>query len=1759
MKFRFPYLNYLFFAIAAAIIIYLLPIALEWNVKKYLENKLGARIEYKQSTWSKEGLAFNNIKIYLESEELIESLVIVDQLKIRYNLHLFDRELDFDIDIKKPGFIYKDPHHQESIEKHFFKRFEKKESASFEWIAFDEAPRYQLFFSKVHLQFIDGYLSIEDKESVHLEKIYGEATFGSKKGLQKTFTCIVGSVDNCAKLDELGTLSLQFQQFDLSAIQYLYNCFSSDSKNNWQVKKGQISGQFIWDASSLKGEGRVENLAFEHYLSGIGGFIPELEVKSLPRDEVEVYDASTLFQNSLIEATILKKASLYRFRQDLPFWLLRDIEGYIALNKVTRKGLEVDLFGQFFFSNKEEATFTLKGSLPLFKEDQEGDLFLNILSKNKSSVDAKLLLKYDTDGSKNFSLSLGQIGPREYETVRNVWPEWAFIWQEAQFIEGTLSLDLNGQLSASNQLNQLGIKRIKANNLSFKAPALSTEGIITSMEGYIDFIVKSEKKYLKPNNGHLVLQGGDFYWGSKSSYEEVDRLGRLNDVNASVTFSKGLIQEGFLKGNLGGIKGDIEYFGLSSEKVAAINLSGRADTLIDILPTLISNKFKSSLTNDTMTWKGAFLKKDAGLFLEGTFQVDNHISTSDSFLVDIDAFLERIPQEDWIDLKPKWQKWGVSLLEKEKKNLLPFQRKASTHILKLSWLKDSEGDWGISLKQGTFTLKGLQLKRWTEPFVAGNKDWGVEGNSNFYGDFNDRSLLVNYELLDFQLTTPDFKITIDELKSQESALNEYTDPTSFFYIDFEEESFYTYMPLKRASYYQKNKDLLFQSISATLSFSQHMLTLSQIETVSEEVIFKGSLTADFNPQEAFNIDIKADTVEATAEAMQKFGAHFSSSTLWLLPLQGQFVAGSKGLSLEAIVPYSNAPSQLHWFLDARLIDASLLFDELGMNMNGLNSDIYYDSKSSSLEINHLKANFFLGKDLHNPYTLIVPSFKQLEEDGKKYSLFECTVEENNQEFAYLKGGLYETDLQYKLALDPQRSHIGGIYPHLEECLWSKEAGLIDMIASIRIDLSSILTDAQKISQFPFVAEGIREKLLSFAANNKLEGIVNIDISKAEKRFTIDMKGQSVYFNDRPIEKCFMYVYGESDLIEIERLTIDAFNLQAKLEKKEKEWFISTLDFGDGAFISQGEGLYSEGRVNIGLKSYINSSSKLSILRNWASIKELIQLKGRVEVDSTLIIDFRKNSPSPLIEIQGRAFLDALEILGHKISSKESLRFNFTDSEGLNLSDIDLDLKLQNSDEAHAAFHLDGVLIDHEKEQIKLQGFKFNFNANGFDALASLAKDFFPTIIDEDTLQFLKEIKQKEGLKGIIDVNLDKDNSKLLVRLEDGNYLIFDKEYHFKNVYMSYENEKFSCGAFYQYSDLPLNLTLIIPNQEGLNGQIVVYDNKDKSSLLIDWSESDKKFVINSIKGGLAGIEADLSHKRWVQDQGQILSGYLSINNLDQLLNLLPQSLKKNIENIKIGSSCTFKGDIFFNREEVKNSTFLGRVEAKDFTLYGYDLALLTFKLSYTKDHTQITEFLITDNAVNADIKLINFIRTKNDLWHVTIPKMKWFNIRPYKLLKETKSMKTLKNLVIYDLTLLDFSGILSNSATYKARGYLTFEKVVKNTLGNVLFSIPSTLLSKLGLNLNVMIPAKGTLLFDIKDKRVYLKEFQNVYSEGEHSQFFLAKEAPSYVDFDGRLNIYIRMKQYNLLMKLTESLRLHIVGKIDDPDILFEKGSSPIR
>ena len=1742
------------------------PKAIEWKIKSYIQDRFDSELDYEIANWSYEGLTLNRVSIKPTSDQNIGFLITVDTIQINYRLDVLNRNIFVDVDCTLPKIYLKKQDQSISPYQFFESKFLKENEFSDSYfIAFKKTPKIHLFDSIIKLNVSSGEINLRDSEysSQALTLFSFQATFGSKKEILNKADLLIGDDQKYLSMSISDDILLNLHEFDASNFFKSLELFFGKPFGNWVLKKADVSGFFSLKQGRIEGDATFKDLSIEHTLSGIGGSLPEVAVHCSPKASFSSESLiDEIIKNTFIEIKIEKKASLYRFKQGLPYWLLRDIKGTVSVNKVLKQGLRIDLDGLFFFTDKEDSKFILRGNFPLSEFDDEGDLLFQLSSKLEDNVSLNLIVQDRGFKGRDFDLSLNNIGPREYEAVRNLWPEWSFVWEEAQFLGGKISLHLKGNILPSSSLSKLSVEKLIGSEVWFKSSALSTEGYLGAITGNIDFIINRNESYLSPRNGQLSLSDGDFYWESKSLYDGKESLGRLNHFNCKLKLTDGILQASSFKGNLGGLEAELDFLGLSSETVAKMKVTGLATKVVDILPGLFANKLKKSLGREEIAWQGVIEKKDNGLFLNGSLHMSNPDLIEQALVIEIGAFLEKLPKKVWEDASVKWKKWGISLLEKEKENILPFQRRGSSHILRVNWLKDIEGSWGVALRQGTFSIKNLSFKRWVEPFLAKNLNLSLSGLTTLYGDFNDRSLIVNFDLSNFLMDSSDFKVAIDQIRSFERENDTLSDPFSFIYFDFQDETVYGFMPIQKASYLEKATNLAFDSLSGLLSLSQNHLQLSQIQTISEGVTFKGDFDADFSSKEALSVVVKASDVQGSISNVQKFCAHFGDYKAWTWPITGFLSSNNEGVIFEAFVPFDERKSLVNWSVSGSLKDGNYQLKEHQLALFNMGLNFSYSSKDEVLNIADVSTTLkTLNNDKEDTYHLVCPyitySFSE-----NPFCNFDTKLEIDgtNSVWGHLQGNIQAFDNTFHIALDPKISHIGGFYPKISECVFDKTEGFKILKARPLLVLDQLTEDLKRVNAFNFFPIFLKTQIDNLEPETKFSGdlIGNINVDKAG--FSVDIEGDSVKKNNKPIDKCFFKAFSEGHLWLIKDCRFGSFSLQANLQKEGDEFLIDHLSMRDEGIAIEGTGNYKNKQLILSLISGHIQLEDLKVSKNFHLLSDNWHPKGKIDIMGALTVNFTAQGTDPTIDWKGIASLNDLEIRGNRFKNQNAIPITFSEIDGLKLQDIALSVKQAGDIHYKTNLNLKGAHYDLEEETLKIEGLGFSLSTSGLNELVNLAEDFFPSIIDEETSLILKDIKRNGGVEGLINILIARDEVSIGITLSDGVYTIFGKEHKLNKVYLGYEKDIIIAKANYQFNNLPIMAELKISKLDPNKGSLLISETKDKPPLKILWHIKDQSFDIESVEGSFAGIYTKLNQKKFIEGKGQILNGFINLIDVNKLQLAMPQSFVELLQDLKIGSGYSYKGDIFLSSQKLGDISLLGRVEGKDFNLFGYELDLLSFDISYTDTKAIISKFVLNDYAFNLQFKELTFTKNAQDKWHFNLPSLRIEDLRPIRLVKDKQAMKTIKHLIVHEILVENLTGIVGDSSTIKGRATLNFEKIVKNTFSNILLAIPSDILSRIGLNLSVMTPAIGKIYFDIKDRRIYLLKLDGVYSEGKHSQFYLPKDVgPSYIDFDGNLNIYIKIKQYNLLMKLTEFLRMHIMGKWDSPIVNFEKNNSSVE
>lgn len=1711
----------LFLSILAVCIFFgffIFPKAVEWRLKEYFKEKFDSELHYSGVTWTKEGLLFSQVELESKKEAPVSFQLDATRIQVGYRLRPFDLRLELNVELVDPHLILKQKQGVVPID-YLKEKLEKAAAEPSLIFAAYKTKHSHLFKSNISVVSARGVFELYDTEdALILKKPFDfQATFGSAPEVEESFLF---------KSDE--QLQLQYERnrgklvVQNASLKELFEAFQFFVSNKgFSIPSGFVSGQVAFEDCALQGALQMRAVMVRGSGVNVAAKLPLASLnfrKKETQGDPEAAFLERCLEQTEIDFALTEEATLFGST-----WNLANLRGGFSVHEKVASRFN----GTLFFGMNDSAPFQINAEMPLHLHEAHMGLLVGDFGASFSLQ------------GKEIDFAFNQLGPKEFDLAKHIVPKWVFVWNEVNFIKGSLSGHLRGTLLPNNTLSTFNVEQVEGKDLWFTSKSLHIDGYVERLSGNMEFALQSKEGHMNPRNGSITLSEGDLYWDRREENEETS-LERLTHLNCSVTISNGVLQEGKFTGNLAGMQAELEFFGINQDKLARMQLKGSLHKFLKQLPFSFPKDLDKAIHEETMTWSGELTHAPLGLELTSQLHVTS--PGGEPLTVDLSATLERVAKKEWEKMASKWQRWGLSLVEKEEKLSVPIQRKASNHILKVSWLKDEKGPWGITLKQGVIKSERFPLNPYLTPLVSHEDE--LSGMLKFSGDFNDRSLLVHFQIADFALENKYLKVRLEEVGYTTSQGTLLSDPTSFFYMDFQDEIAYGFIPVKKGSYLDKSNQLLYEQVETLISFSKNRIQLASVQTVSEGVFFAGTIDLDLSSDEMMKLHIHAKDVDGDVTSVQKFCSHFSGQELWHLPLEGQLRATRNGVVVDGLIPKDERKGKFTWTVEGKLQEGYYPF--AFARLEDLKAQFSYQSQHQDLHIQDVEGKLFVasGKE----YTLLLPDL-QLQLDRFALFDFDLTLRDETGEFAKLAGSLLpQGEAQEEIISFTFRNdtHIGGIYPHIDTVVLKDFKKLEFLRASPVVHVQTLHEDLAFLSELGLIP--FPNGAVQFLENARLKGIVKGPITYNGVNVRIDLEGENISTKGRVIDRCALKVESSGSEWKISTLQFGTFTLTALLDKKDNEIQVVSIQAEDPGLQLKASGQYSE--LSKALSLHIDpltvSIADLSGIKRAKGLMRIWNPQGKISFTGNLRADFKESEFK--MGVQGTASLEGVEVRGNRIQNQGSIPISYTTDEGLKIEGLLLNVR-QKDEVQKGSFSLKKAQYDFEEETLQLVGFGFSLSSNYFRELIHLCQEFFPDLVDERTALFLKDLRSDGGLSGYLDIEIKETQVFVAIHLRDGKYQLFGKEADLRGIVIHYTPQTISFQGTTPVGEMPIHVLLSIQRPDTSRGTVVVTSGAHESNPLtasLEWNEDGVH--IKKMEGALAGLY--FSGKEKAPD---VLAGKIWLQEIQPLRAVLSKGVKEALDTWKIGKGYAFSFELNLPHQQEPLS-FRGTLEGANFIFLGAELDHLRADVQYVTNRLSITGLVIQDSALHVQVPTIACVR-ENHEWQMHMPFLKVKEFKPASLFTLSKSMR---NLVVHDAELRDFKGVLGNSASFTGGGFFAFEKVVKSSLGNILLSIPADILSHLGLNLSAMSPAMGTIQFAIKDRRFYITKMIEVYSENKASRFLLPK-APlvSYVDFDGNLNIYIRMKQYNLLLKLTEALLIHIQGRWDNPTINFERNINP--
>ncbi len=776
-----------------------------------------------------------------------------------------------------------------------------------------------------------------------------------------------------------------------------------------------------------------------------------------------------------------------------------------------------------------------------------------------------------------------------------------------------------------------------------------------------------------------------------------------------------------------------------------------------------------------------------------------------------------------------------------------------------------------------------------------------------------------------------------------------------------------------------------------------------------------------------------------------------------------------------------------------------------------------NSQDQFIEWSNVQGRVAIGEALFP-----VQGMVRQESDGL---FFDLSLQYRFYDLVRLRGVKREQDFSF----DSEKSHVLGSPFQIKECRITKDGSLESLQIQHRFTFSDIHARSSCLREIdPALAEILLKAPLSGSC------LLAMDFFP----FRIQLQGEDMSYLDEPIA-FFLDVSREGADWRIAQLRAGPFSIEASLLEEEGRWKIE-----------RGKALWNQ--ETAAFQGYLTGKGvALSIAAISADlssfpINETLPRIGRVEGSGYLSMEWEKSPWTYELDLDlssaGFQFKD------QNISNEGALQLHFSDQKILSIRGLNLDF-------AHPFVHsrIELLQFDVEKQQFHLEHAELRLPAR--------------------SLSHLSFMDQDHDFECIADIDVAADLSTFSCSMREGFIPFLGSVRHVQNVHMEVDNgqghvtmqaihQGHSLGLSASFrSSSPLSPSPSTMRQWGpLSGVLILEDEEEPSCeasnddrghpLTVHWELDQGDLKLHSIEGTFGGLEAS-----FCETEPGVLIGRARLD-FSYLSDFLPSRISKVFGRIKMGKGYELKGRLLTEN----GLAFEGWLSGKSCELFGVQIRTLLAQLSLSQTEVRLSNIKASDFA--GILKIDELILKKpvsseegdEEPWSISSPSLTLEEFRPSLLHKIGREPGLIGPLVVRELKITDFKGLLEESQTYSAKGECSFINSFKRE--HTVFDLPADFLGRIfGLDLELLIPVTGKMNFELKEGRIWLRDLFESYSEGKRSKFFLVKEglSPS-VDLDGHLNILVKMKQY-VLFKITEHFLLSIDGTIAKPAYHLQKKS----
>jgi hypothetical protein len=514
----------------------------------------------------------------------------------------------------------------------------------------------------------------------------------------------------------------------------------------------------------------------------------------------------------------------------------------------------------------------------------------------------------------------------------------------------------------------------------------------------------------------------------------------------------------------------------------------------------------------------------------------------------------------------------------------------------------------------------------------------------------------------------------------------------------------------------------------------------------------------------------------------------------------------------------------------------------------------------------------------------------------------------------------------------------------------------------------------------------------------------------------------------------------------------------------------------------------------------------------------------------------------------------LAVSGLRFADGEYLECCFSAQRGVTVKGLKALVPLKEGDES---YQLGQLVYDPVRERIFFDKFTFSLPTYRTTWLQAVSQQLLDKPLDSSLFDFINTLKKDQTLRGTISAEVTKGSNRFYLSLEDGEYCVLGKKHPLKNVRLCVSNQGFVLES--EHSGLERLLWLELSGNEALSsGVLFIRESMEKTDkqLVLNWfRDQNGKVVVDTISGSLFGIKPHLVLRETFEGKARYHGKLRFV--AEEVSTCAPAKWASLVEKLNPAGDFIVDGEWMITPKEGLHH-FSGIISGKECLVMGTRFDTISAYMEANPEEVSLEGLQLEDWCGDLTIPSVRLFK-KESQWRFAADKVLLTNFRLSRLnspaVNPKRTRPLCRSVYIPRFELNQFEGELSNPSSYHGSGVLLFTNYTRKNILTNFFLVPAEISARIGLDPNNFIPARGRVHYTLDQGEFVIHDLEDVYSEGKRSRFFLEENTIGHIDYTGNLDMKIKMKQYNLLMKFTELLTISVKGTLFDPIYVFESYS----